>query len=76
MKTNIKQEKISNLTLWCWEETCDKCGRLIHDVSWFLGSEEYPDTQQLDLCPSCYMELIKSKITYKEAKKLYKNNDC
>lgn len=68
MKSNIQY----NGTWWSWEETCDKCNKLIHNDK--FESTEKPDAEELDLCSNCIRELMDSNILYEKAKEKYKPN--
>ena len=67
MKSNIKKWPFntttsSSVNFWySWTETCDRCGKLIHDND--LQTSKEPNLEEKDYCIDCLRELLKEKHT-------------
>lgn len=68
MKIGVKQDGM----WWSWIETCNKCGKLIHNHSIQYSSK--PDIEEADFCAECIRSLIDNNIPYEEAKQQYMVN--
>lgn len=55
---------------WVWNETCDRCGRIIFDTSTQCSCPH--DENEADFCNECLMYLIDNGIDYDIAKETYK----
>ena len=54
---------------WVWNETCDRCGRLILDESMHHSCPG--DESELDFCMECLRYLMDNNIPYEQAIVLY-----
>lgn len=54
---------------WVWNETCDRCGRLILDESMHHSCPG--DESELDFCTECLRYLMDNNIPYEQAIVLY-----
>ena len=68
MKISVKQDGM----WWSWIETCDKCGKLIHNNSVRYSCE--PNIEEVDFCVDCMRYLIDNNIPYEAAKQQYMVN--